>query len=154
MINQTTGRNQLVDWKWLFDQLWTRGKHEDLKLSNGNQIQNSISWHFLNKSHISKREMGSTYWATHKNPSQATKNQCLNQTQYIHNLKTFNGQTVAGKINGKRAVYSNAHHKQEEPHPKGRKITLENHLQMSYDSIKINSQTHTLQSCNRSYTHR
>ena len=109
---------------------------------------------FLNKIHINKREMSPTYWAAHKNPSQATENQCLNQTQYIQNLKTFNGQTVAGKINCKRAVYSNAHHKHEEPYPKGWKITLEKLLQMSYDCINISPQTHTLQSCNKSYTHR
>lgn len=63
--------------------------------------------------------MNSTYWAAHKNPSQATESQSLNQTQYIQNLKTFNGQTVTGKIDGERTVYSNAHHKQEEPYPEG-----------------------------------
>jgi hypothetical protein len=74
---------------------------------------------FLNKSHKNKTETSFTYRATHKNPSQAAESQSLNQTQYIQNLKTFNGQTVAGKIDGERAVYSNAHHKQEEPYPEG-----------------------------------
>ena len=83
---------------------------------------------FINVSHINKREKSSTYWAAHKDPSQATENQSLNQTQYIQNLKTFNGQAVAGKINGERAVYSNAHHKKEKPYPEGQKITLENLL--------------------------
>ena len=98
---------------------------------------------FLNKSHINKRGMSSTYWAAHKNPSQTTENQSLNQTQYIQNLKTFNGKTVASKVNGERAVYSNAHHKQEEPYPEGWKITLQNLLQMSYDCINMNPQNHT-----------